>query len=601
MFHPLTCGSLPGLAESGAPIPTPAAPAPAARVPLAPRQRLLRLLAPQRFLLLGTGAAALALALLGIAAAAFLQRLIDTAPGALLSALGIGLVLFVGFRGLCDLTRLYLMARIRRRVEQVLCAGYVRHVLALPLRYFEMQRAGEILSRIDDAVAVRTTISGAVVTAVLDGTLVLLFLGVLWLHDPPLALAATALLVLLMAGVLAQRRTARRHSRKLREHSALLTAHLAEDIAGIETVKVCGAEPLRSAQSEARLGAVLDDWSALQKLQSYRAALGTCALALAGVAVLWLGGRRVMDGALSLGELLFASFLLGSLLGPLQRLRTLDLQFHDALAALQRLYQVLDLEAEPLQTPRKLTFAWLHDSVELQDVSFRYGGLTSVLERVSLRIPTGRTVAIVGPSGAGKSTLLKLLVGLEEPSAGRIRIDGVELCDFHLESLRRRIALVTHDTFLFHGSIWDNLVLGAPEATFDEIAAATHAAGLDDFIDRLPRGYDTLLGAGGVYLSAGQRQQLAIARALLRQPEILILDEATSQLDTAAERALHHRLRRLLPGKTIVLVTHRLRTARGADLIYVLQQGRLVEEGNHRQLMVREAAYWSLWRDQLVA
>ena len=219
-----------------------------------------------------------------------------------------------------------------------------------------------------------------------------------------------------------------------------------------------------------------------------------------------------------------------------------------------------------------------------RDVSFKYGCRANVLENLNLRIPAGKTVAIVGESGCGKSTLLKLLMGFYAPTEGRMLIDGVDLRDFELASLRSRIGIVAQDPFIFNGTIAENIALGRPEAPLGEVIAAARAAGLDEFIATLPERYETVIGERGANLSGGQRQRLAIARALVCQPEILIFDEATSHLDTATERAIQESLRTALAGKTVILVAHRLSTIREADLIYVLHQGRVAEEGTHRSL-----------------
>jgi ATP-binding cassette subfamily B protein len=295
---------------------------------------------------------------------------------------------------------------------------------------------------------------------------------------------------------------------------------------------------------------------------------------------------------------MFFNSLLGYLLGPLERLASVNLKLQEALMAVDRLYQILDLELEPLGERQKLTFARVHEAITLQDVGFHYGCRSNVLEQVTLRIPTGKTVAIIGESGSGKSTLLKLLLGFYAPTAGRILIDGVDLRDFALASLRNRIGLVSQEPFIFNGTLRENIALGRPGAAPEEVAAAARAAGLEAFITGLPERYETVIGERGVNMSGGQRQRLAIARALLRQPEILIFDEATSHLDTATERAIQASLTTALAGRTVVLVAHRLSTIREADLIYVLQRGRIVQEGTHRQLLAQEGVYRMLWRAQ---
>jgi ATP-binding cassette subfamily B protein len=392
---------------------------------------------------------------------------------------------------------------------------------------------------------------------------------------------------------------ARRLSQDAMESGAGLSAHLVEDVSGVETVKAFGAERARAEQGEDRLVKLALDLFSLQKLGLSINAVGMFVTALAGIVILWYGGHRVIAGALTIGQLLFFYTLLGYLLGPLERLASVNLKLQDALVAVDRLYQVLDVEVEKLGDARGKPFRGLRAGLELQGVHFRYGFRAPVLEEVDLRIPAGRTVAILGESGSGKSTLLKLLMGFYEPTEGRVLIDGVDLRDFDLESWRAGVALVSQDPFIFNGTLRDNIALGRPGASLEEVMEAARQAGLEEFIHSLPERYETVIGERGANLSGGQRQRLAIARALVRRPELLIFDEATSHLDTATERAIQESLQTVLAGKTVVLVAHRLSTVKEADLIYVLHRGRVVEEGTHRQLLAREGRYWALWRAQV--
>jgi ATP-binding cassette subfamily B protein len=258
----------------------------------------------------------------------------------------------------------------------------------------------------------------------------------------------------------------------------------------------------------------------------------------------------------------------------------------------------MDLEPEPLGDAAEAAVAGVREGIELHGVGFRYGSGGDALDGVSLRIPAGKTVAIVGESGSGKSTLLNLLMRFYEPTEGRITIDRVDLKEVDLASWRRRIGHVSQDPFIFHGTIAANIALGRPEATREEIMEAAHAAGLGGLIAGLPQQYETIIGERGSNLSGGQRQRLAIARALVRRPEILLFDEATSHLDSATERAIQESLKAALSGKTVILVAHRLSTIKSADLIYVLNRGRVAEQGTHRQLLAREGWYWAFWRAQ---
>jgi ATP-binding cassette subfamily B protein len=570
--------------------------------PPSPWGRFLGLLGGHSGILIEAFCCALLMTLLGLSTSYFLQHLVDNVlvrgEGRLLNALGLGMVLAILFRTLFSVLRQYLLAHVGRRVDLALIAGYARQLLRLPLGFFEMRRVGEILSRINDAAKVREAVGGTTLTALVDGTLVVLLLVVLWLYDLPLALAATAFVPLLITTVLVHHTASQNRSRAAMEQSAQLSAHLVEDVSGVETVKAFGAEQTRTEQGEARLVRLAQSLFSLQMLGLRVDALAALVTALAGLAVLWYGGHRVMAGALTVGQLMFFYSLLGYLLDPLQRLASLNLKAQDALVAVDRLYQILDLETEAIGDPHKVPFRGVRNALELHEVGFRYGCRSSVLSGVSLRIPAGRTVAVVGESGSGKSTLLKLLLGFYAPTEGRILLDGTDLRDFEVSSLRDRIGLVAQDPFIFNGTVRENIALGRPGAALDEVIAAARAAGLDEFIAALPERYETVIGERGANLSGGQRQRLAIARALLRRPELLIFDEATSHLDTATERAIQESLRTALAGKTVVLVAHRLSTVRNADHIYVLHQGRIVEDGTHRQLLARGGRYASLWRFQ---
>ncbi len=571
--------------------------------PAGPVRRFKALLAPHTGILLEAAVCALVMTVLGIANSYFIQHLVDSVlvrnETRLLNALGIGMMLLVVCRVLFGLLRQCLVCFVARRIDVALMSGYGRHLLGLPMSFFEMRRVGEILSRFHDAAKVRDAISGAVTTVVVDGVMVAGMVVVLWLYDLPLAMVSTAFVPLLVGSILLHQPFLLRRSREAMESSARLSAHLVENVSGVETIKTFGVERARAEEADLYLVRLMNTVRSLQRLATSTSTLGMIVTTVAGLAVLWYGGYRVMGGALTIGQLMFFSSLLGYLLGPLERLAGVNQTVQDALIAVDRLYQVMDLELEAVGAGNKVPFEGIRHEIELRDLSFKYGCRANVLNKLNLTIPAGKTVAVVGESGSGKSTLLKLLQGFYTPTEGRLLLDGVDLCDVELGSLRRGVGVVSQDAFVFNGTLRQNIAVGKQDAPLAEVMEAARAAGLEEFINGLPERYETVIGERGANLSGGQRQRLAIARVLLKKPELLIFDEATSHLDTATERAIQENLKAALAGRTVILVAHRLSTIKDADLICVLHRGEVVETGTHRDLLQRIGGrYAALWRAQ---
>lgn len=569
--------------------------------PASPARRFFRLLDAHRSILVEAVVCAVLMTLLGLSTSYFVQHLVDSVlvrgETRLLNALGVGMGAVLVFRMLFGVLRQYLLAHVGRKIDLSLIAGYTRHVLSLPMNFFEMRQVGEILSRANDAAKVRNAISGAALTAAVDGVVVVFTAVVLGFYDLQLAFVAALFGPLWFLVVLVHHPAAKRLSREAMEANAKLSAHVVEDISGVETIKAFGAQRARAEAGESKLVKLVQSAFSMQLLGTSLGALGELLTGVAGLAILWYGGHRVVSGVLTIGELMFFYTLLGYLLGPLERLATVNIQFQEAFIAVDRLFQVLDIRPEPLDD-RKARFTGVHQALELRDVNFRYGCRRNVLNGLNLTVPAGSTVAIVGESGCGKSTLLKLLMRFHEPKEGRIVVDGIDLRDFNLASLREQIGIVSQDPFIINGTLRDNIALGAPAAELNDVIAAARAAGLEEFINELPDRYETMLGERGANLSGGERQRLAIARAILRQPAILIFDEATSHLDTRTERAIQESLQSVFSERTVLLVAHRLSTVRDADLICVMHEGRVVEQGSHHELLAQNGRYAQLWRAQ---
>lgn len=567
-----------------------------------PWLRFWDLLQPNKAVLLEAFLSAIFMTALGLASSFFVQHLVDSVlvhgQRRLLNALSIGMLMVIGFRSLFGVFRHYLLVHISRRIDLSLISAYARHVLRLPMNFFEMRRVGEILSRVSDAAKIRSAISGTTLSILVDGTLVIVSAGIMFVYDWPLALVAFLFTPLLLFSVMIHHSPAKRRSREAMEKAALLQSHLVEDISGVETIKSFNLEEPRAEKGEDSLVTFVQSAFSLQKLGITMNAAAAFVSGIAGVVILWYGGHRVMAGAMTLGQLMFFNSVLANMLGPLQSLANTNLSIQDALVAIDRLFQIMEIDTEAEEDNEKVKFTSLKKGISFQKVGFAYGSRDNVLEDLDFTIPAGSTAAIVGESGSGKTTVLKLLARLYDPTQGSILIDGMDSRDYDLPSLRRMIGVVPQEPFIFSGTLKGNISVGASQASMDEISQSTKIAALDGFVAELPRRYETVVGERGANLSGGQKQRLAIARMLLRQPEIMLFDEATSHLDTATEAAIQESLRTVLKEKTVILVAHRLSTVMRADHIFVLQKGRIVEQGKHHELVEKGGYYASLWKSQ---
>jgi ABC-type multidrug transport system fused ATPase/permease subunit len=484
------------------------------------------------------------------------------------------------------------------RILADLRTALFRHLQRLSLGFYERNRAGVIISRLTNDVDALDQLVTDGVTTLVQNTLVLVGSAIiLFFLDWRLALATITVLPLMAAATALFRIYSSRAYRAVRERLGLVTATLAEDIAGMRVVQSF----TREAANERRFREVNDGYRAA----NYRTVvtnglyfpfvdfLSTAATAI----VLGYGGYLYFDGEVTLGTLLAFMLYLSNFFDPVQQLSQLYNTFLAAVAALDKIMDVLDEEPEVVDGPGARELPRIGGHVRFDGVRFGYGEGVEVLHGIELDVPAGTTVALVGHTGAGKSTIAKLLARFYDPRAGRITIDGVDLRDVTQESLRRQLGIVPQEGFLFAGSVRENIAFGRPDARPDQVLAAAQAVGAHEFVQRLPNGYDTELGERGVRLSIGQRQLVAFARALLADPRILILDEATSSVDIGTERRIETALRRLLADRTAFVIAHRLSTIRDADLIVVLEHGRVVEQGSHAELIARRGLYTELYGD----
>jgi ABC-type multidrug transport system fused ATPase/permease subunit len=488
---------------------------------------------------------------------------------------------WVGERGLADL-RIKLFAHLQR----------------LSLGYYERNRTGAIISRITNDVEALDQLVTDGVSSLIQNSLVLAgTVVVLFLLDWRLALATLVILPLMGLATAWFRSRSNRAYRRVRERLGLVTATLAEDISGMRVVQSFTREPTsQSAFRGVNERYRESNYETVLLNGIYFPAVDILS-AVATAIVLGFGGWLVVDGQMGAGTLVAFLLYLANFFDPVQQLSQLYNTFLSATAALDRITAVLDEEPDLVDAPAARTLERIDGHVRFEHVRFGYGDLPDVLHDFDLDVPAGTTVALVGHTGAGKSTIAKLLARFYDPRAGRITIDGTDLREVTQASLRNQLGIVPQEGFLFAGSIADNIAFGRPEATRDEIESAAAAVGADAFVGDLPDGLDTEVGERGFKLSLGQRQLVAFARALLADPRILILDEATSSVDIGTERKIDRGLRRLLADRTAFIIAHRLSTIRRADLIVVLDHGRIVEAGAHDDLIGHSGPYTRLYGD----
>jgi len=503
-----------------------------------------------------------------------------------LYVLAIGMIMLAVFEATLGGLRTYLFSHTTNRIDVSLGAQLFRHILTLPLSYFEARRVGDTVARVRELEQIRQFLTSHSVTVVLDLIFTVVFLTVMWFYSPMLTLVVMASLpiyALLSVGITPSIR-ARLHEKFNR--GAENQAFLVEAVSGIQTVKAMAVEPPLLRKWEEQLAGYVQASFRATSLMTIAGQAATCVQKITTVAVLWVGAYRVIEGNLSIGQLIAFNMLSAQVTGPLLRLVNLWQEFQQVGISVQRLGDVLNTQPEPSYNPNRTTLPQVRGQVRFEDVTFRYwSDGPEVVRKMSLSVEPGQVIGIVGRSGSGKSTIAKLLQRLYLPERGRILVDGVDLAQVDPAWLRRHVGVVLQDNFLFNGSVRSNIALTDPGLAMEQVIHAAKLAGAHEFILELGDGYDTLIGEHGCTLSGGQRQRIAIARALVANPRILVFDEATSALDYESEAVIQQNMAQICQGRTVLIIAHRLSTVRPAHRIYVVERGEILEQGSHDELL----------------
>lgn len=494
--------------------------------------------------------------------------------------------------------RRVILAHFSYKSDLQLHFSYLSHIFRLPLSFFESRKSGEILSRLSDLGNIKGTLTSVALSGLMDVIMLVISGPILLLINARLFIISIITIVFLAFVSVIFAKIYRSYYAKSMSQNAEVQSYLYESLNGVATVKALNAEEIVNTEYEKKkMAAVATDWT-LNRYGISQGFVSGLINGVSGILVYWIGCSAIIGGTMSLGTLITFNSLLGYFTGPLFRLINIQNQVQEALVAAERVGEILELEKEKNENEKYLKPKNLEGRIKFEDVTFAYGSRRPIYEHLNLEIPAGSWTAFVGPSGSGKSTFIKLILKFYEAQKGRIFLDGCDIRDIDTSYLRSCIGYVPQEIFLFSGTVRENIALHNPAASLEEIIDAAKKAGAHDFIENLPKRYETVLGEHGGGLSGGEKQRLALARALLGNPSLIILDEATSSLDTISEMEIHKVIRQLKKEKiSVILIAHRLTTVTSCDRIFVMKDGKIVENGSHKQLIEEKGLYCELWNE----
>lgn len=561
-----------------------------------------RLIQPHKTIMLEALVGAFITTILGLSMAIYVQKIVDyvivDGNRNLLNMMSVLMIAILLISFIISIIRSLFVLRTGQKIDVVLILGYYKHLMTLPQRFFDTMRIGEIVSRLNDAVKIRAFINDISLDLVVNLLTLLFSFGLMFVYSWQIALMM--LIVIPLYGIIyfITNKVNKKYLRKIMENSAELESQLVESINSISTIKQFGLEWNAQIKTETRFVRLLGTIYSSGLNSIFAGNSASLVSRLFTIILLWIGAGLVLDQDITPGALMSCYALVAYFTGPVSNLIGVNNTIQDAIIASDRLFEIMDIEREESQGTINLTKDML-DNIKFIDVSFRYGSRVDVFEDLNLVLKKGKVTGIVGESGSGKTTLMALIQKLYPIGDGKIQIGMYSLDEINTDSLRHIISVVPQHIDIFAGNVVDNIAVGDFEPDMEKIVNICDEIGIKNFIEKLPNGFHSYLGENGANLSGGEKQRIAIARALYKDPEILILDEATSSLDSASEEYVQKAVKSLVDkGKTVIIIAHRLSTVMNADKIIVLKEGKLIEQGTHKQLFDKKGAYYKLWKYQ---
>jgi len=567
--------------------------------------RFWNLIQPHKSILIQALIGAIVYTVLGLSTSIYIEKITDyvliDGNRRLLNLLSIGMILILLFQIFIGVMKSVLVLQTGQKMDKHLILGYYKHLLKLPQRFFDTMKVGEIISRVNDAVKIRSFINDVAIQIFVNIFIVIFSFALMFTYYWKLALIMALVIPFYFVVYWLTNKLNKKVERKLMEESAELESHLVESITSVRTIKQFGVETFANNKTDNAFSTLLKTIykSVLNSL--FAGDSSEFLSRIFTIILLWVGSGYVIDRTITPGELLSFYALIGYFTSPVSQLIGMNKTIQNALIAADRLFEIMDLEREETTDKMDISKENIGD-IHFKEVSFSYGSRVDVFEDFSCVIKKGKTTAIVGESGSGKTTLAALIQNLYPLKKGKVTIGDYDINYISNYSLRNLVSVVPQQIDLFSGNVIENIALGEDFPDVQKILNITKELGILSFVEKLPNGFQTYLGENGALLSGGQKQRIAIARALYKNPEVLILDEATSSLDSEAEQVIQKTLEDFRnQGKTMVVIAHRLSTIANSDEILVMKEGKIIEQGNHQELLSKNSVYKSMWEKQSIS